>query len=91
MKFTRAGFGNPYEKTYNGRREHISEDNDNYPIARMEILAASKNLCFSKSHFPKGVVTIRDNSITINEITVKPHPHKTPKQSKRKKRSGKVR
>ena len=52
----------------------------------MTFPATLKNLCFNKSYFSDGLVTIRDSPITINEVKLRPHPHKAPKQSPRKKK-----
>ena len=55
----------------------------------MKIPTTLKNL--GLIDFPNGLVTKGISQFTINEIKIKPHPQKPPKQSAHVKRSGKVR
>ena len=50
-----------------------------------------ENLCFSKSYFSNGLVTIRDFPITINDVKIYFHTHKVPKKSRKREKGTEVR
>ena len=56
------------------QRNDDSGDNDEvFPITGMELPKALENLCFTKSYFRNGLVTVRDCPITIHSTTIQSH------------------
>jgi len=56
------------------KRNDDSGDNDEvFPITGMELPKTLDNLCFTKSYFRNGLVTVRDCPITIHSTTIQSH------------------
>jgi len=62
-----------------------------FPLTGMELPKTLENLCFTKSYFRNGIVTIRDCPITLHNTTIKHPLHKIQKKLSQGKRGAKVR
>ena len=73
------------------RNDGNSDNDEVYSITGMKLPRALENLCFTKSYFSNGLVTIRDYPITLHNTTIKSQSHKIQKKLSRGKRGAKVR